>query len=54
MTGDVLKSIEGLEITDGRGLQQLLRKLGGQEVKIEILRDGKALSKQVKLNPVPQ
>jgi len=54
LKGDVLKSIGGLEVTDARGLQQLLQKLGGQEVKIDILRDGRALSKQVKLNPTPQ
>ncbi|MCY1257596.1 peptidase Do [compost metagenome] len=53
LKGDVLKSIGGLDVTDVRGMQQLLQKFAGQEVKIDFLRDGKLLSKQVRLNPAP-
>ncbi|MGF6412398.1 PDZ domain-containing protein [Paraburkholderia sp. MM5482-R1] len=52
LKGDVLKSVESVEVTDGHELQRLLQKLAGHQVKIEFLRDGKLLAKSVKLNSV--
>lgn len=54
LKGDVLKSVGSMEVTDARGLQQLLQRFAGQQVKIEFIRDGKLLGKEVKLNPIPQ
>ncbi|ANB73897.1 hypothetical protein AYM40_17145 [Paraburkholderia phytofirmans OLGA172] len=53
LKGDVLKSVGSVEVTDGHELQKLLQKFAGQQVKIEFIRDGKLLSKEVKLNPIP-
>ncbi|MEX3671407.1 PDZ domain-containing protein [Paraburkholderia phenoliruptrix] len=54
LKGDVLKSVGSMEVTDARGLQQLLQRFAGQQVKIEFIRDGKLFGKDVKLNPIPQ
>jgi S1-C subfamily serine protease len=53
LKGDVFKSVGSIEVTDGHELQQLLQKFAGQQVKVEFIRDGKLLAKEVKLNPAP-
>ncbi|WP_144162831.1 PDZ domain-containing protein [Paraburkholderia sp. BCC1885] len=52
LKGDILKSVGSIEVTDGRELQQLLQKFAGQKVKVEFIRDGKLVSKDIKLNPI--
>lgn len=54
LTGDILKSFGGQEVTEVGAFKDLLRRFAGQEVRVDFLRDGKPMSKQVILNSVPQ
>lgn len=52
LKGDIIKKIEDHEIIDARDAFDTVKQLKGQEVNIQILRDGKVLKKHVQLNDV--
>lgn len=50
LTGDIVRTIGQTQIDDLRGLQRALTQYAGQTVDFAILRDGKQITKTVKLN----
>ncbi len=47
--GDVVRSIGGLDICDVSGFFRAVSRFAGQQVIVEILRDGKRLQKEIRL-----
>lgn len=50
LKGDILRKINDTEIIDGKTFVDSLPQFVGQTVSIELLRDGKSITKQIKLN----
>ena len=53
LKGDILKKISNVDIYDVSSVQDALGQHAGEEVTVEILRDGKTIEKQIKLNQIP-
>jgi len=50
LKGDIVRKIDDTEIIDAKILHELLPKFAGQVVTVELIRDGKNITKQIKLN----
>lgn len=54
LRGDIIKKINNIEIIDQKQGQQILISGAGKKATFTILRDGKEIVKEVKLNPIPE
>ncbi|MGD0972120.1 MAG: PDZ domain-containing protein [Desulfobaccales bacterium] len=54
LRGDIIKKVNNIEIIDPKQYQETLIPNANKKVTITLLRDGKEIVKEVKLNPVPE
>ena len=52
MRGDIIRQMGGFPIADVRGFYEVMDRIAGQRVMVELVRDGKEMKKEVQLrNP---
>jgi C-terminal processing protease CtpA/Prc len=54
LQGDIIKKINNIEILDTKHCEQTLISNANKKVTITLLRDGKEIVKEVKVNPLPE
>ena len=54
LRGDIIKKVNNIEITDIKHYFQVMVSNANKKVTITVLRDGKEIVKEVKLNPAPE
>jgi hypothetical protein len=54
MSGDVIKKVNDVEVIDHKQFVQVMMPNANKKVSITVLRDGKEIIKEVKLNPIPE
>ncbi|MFZ0033371.1 MAG: PDZ domain-containing protein [Sedimentisphaerales bacterium] len=50
LTGDIIRKINDIEVIDTMHVNNILREYKEKEIKLEIFRDGKTITKQIQLN----